>query len=175
MRAAPVKIIITQRSAAEPNGSTPAQPEDGREEEREEHDVKKVAIIVTRGAYNNLLQACEFARIAAESGVRVSVLFRDEAVARLSVEKVGTIVLSEAFKGRESKVRDMLEEEKRSDLPGLLREIKERGEAKFSVCERSLQLFEITIEKLIPELDEVQAVEAFWKEEVMTADQVMTF
>lgn len=137
--------------------------------------MKKVAIIVTRGAYNNLLQACEFARIAAESGVRVSMMFRDEAVARLSMDRVGHIVLSEAFKGRESKVCDMLEEEKRHDLPALLREIKERGDAKFSVCTRSLQLFEITIDKLIPELDEVQAAESFWKEEVMTADQVMTF
>lgn len=137
--------------------------------------MKKVAIIVTRGAYNNLLQACEFARIAAESGVQVSLLFRDEAVARLDVGKVRDLVLSEAFKGRESKVRDMLAEEKRDDLPALLREIKERGDAKFSVCDRSLRLFDVTIEKLIPELDEVQAAEAFWKEEVMTADQVMTF
>ena len=164
-----MKIVVKKSSGSEPKDTSRAQPQ------QEVNDVKKVAIILTRGAYNNLLQACEFARIAAESGVQVSMFFRDEAVARLSVEKVGDVVLSEAFKGRESKVRDMLQEEKRDDLPALLREIKERGDAKFSVCERSLRLFEITIDKLIPELDEVQAVEAFWKEEVMTADQVMTF
>ncbi len=164
-----MKIIIKTSSESEPNESSRVQ------REHEVKDVKKVAIIVTRGAYNNLLQACEFARIAAESGIQVGILFRDEAVARLSVDTVRDVVLSGAFKGRESKVREMLGEEKRDDLPALLREIKERGDAKFSVCERSLRLFEITIEKLIPELDEVQAAEAFWKEEIMTADQVMTF
>ncbi len=164
-----MKIILKKSSGSEPKESSRAQ------RGQEVKDVKKLAIIVTRGAYNNLLQACEFARIAAESGVQVSLLFRDEAVARLSVEKVRDIVLSNAYKGRESKVREMLEEQKRDDLPALLREIKERGDAKFSVCERSLRLFEITIDKLIPELDEVQGAEAFWKEEVMTADQVMTF
>ncbi len=164
-----MKIIIKTSSESEPNESSRVQ------REHEVKDVKKVAIIVTRGAYNNLLQACEFARIAAESGIQVGILFRDEAVARLSVDTVRDVVLSGAFKGRESKVREMLGEEKRDDLPALLREIKERGDAKFSVCERSLRLFEITIEKLIPELDEVQATEAFWKEEIMTADQVMTF
>ncbi len=164
-----MKIIINTSSESEPNESSRVQ------REHEVKDVKKVAIIVTRGAYNNLLQACEFARIAAESGIQVGILFRDEAVARLSVDTVRDVVLSGAFKGRESKVREMLGEEKRDDLPALLREIKERGDAKFSVCERSLRLFEVTIEKLIPELDEVQAAEAFWKEEIMTADQVMTF
>ncbi len=164
-----MKIIIKTSSESEPNESSRVQ------REHEVKDVKKVAIIVTRGAYNNLLQACEFARIAAESGIQVGILFRDEAVARLSVDTVRDVVLSGAFKGRESKVREMLGEEKRDDLPALLREIKERGDAKFSVCERSLRLFEMTIEKLIPELDEVQAAEAFWKEEIMTADQVMTF
>lgn len=166
-----MKIIVRKDkdSGSDPkaSGRTP------REEEVK--DVKKVAIIVTRGAYNNLLQACEFGRIATESGVQVSLLFRDEAVARLSIDRMRDLVLSEAFKGRESKVRDMLQEEKRDDLPALLREIKERGDAKFSVCERSLRLFEITIDKLIPELDEVQGAEAFWNEEVMTAEQVMTF
>lgn len=161
--------MVKKSSGSEPKKSTRAQPQ------HEVKAVKKVAIIVTRGAYNNLLQACEFARIAAESGVQVSMLFRDEAVAQLNINKVRDIVLSEAFKGRESKVRDMLQEEKRDDLPALLREIKERGDAKFSVCERSLRMFEVTTDKLIPELDEVQAAEAFWREEVMTADQVMTF
>jgi len=31
------------------------------------------------------------------------------------------------------------------------------------------------VERLIPELDEVQRIEAFWKEAVANADQVLTF
>lgn len=153
----------------------PSRRGEGEGDKQGEPDVKKLAIIVTRGGYNNLLQACELARIAAESGVQVSLFFRDEAVARLTVDKMQDVVLSEAFKGREFRVRELLHEAKQDDLPALLREVKERGDAKFSVCRRSLGLFEIRLEKLIPELDEVQTAEAFWKEEVSTADQVMTF
>jgi predicted peroxiredoxin len=46
---------------------------------------------------------------------------------------------------------------------------------KFSVCRDSLESFELTVEQLLPELDEVQKAEAFWREEVAQADQVLTF
>ncbi len=137
--------------------------------------MKRLAVIISRGSYNNLLQACELARIAAESGTRVSVFFRDEAVARMTLGKVHHMVLSESFKGRESAVQDLLRERKLHDLPAILRGIKEKGDAKFSICRDSLDYFDITVDALIPELDEVQRAEAFWKEEVVPADQVMTF
>jgi peroxiredoxin family protein len=132
-------------------------------------------MIVTGGAYNNLLQACQLARIAVESGTRVSLLFRDEAVARLTVDKVQELALTEGYRGREVKVRNLWKDRKLHDLPLLLRELKERGDAKFSVCRDSLEYFDIPVQKLIPELDEVQRVDAFWKEEVAQADQVLTF
>lgn len=137
--------------------------------------MKKLAMIVTRGAYNNLLQACELAKIAAASGVQVSILFRDEAAAKLTIDKVKELTFSDAYRGRESKVREMLRERKQNDLPTILREIKEKGDAKFSICRSSMEYFELRVEHLIPELDEVQAAEAFWKEEVAQADQVLTF
>ncbi|WP_447975323.1 DsrE family protein [Nitrospira sp. Kam-Ns4a] len=137
--------------------------------------MKKLAVIVTRGAYNNLLQACELVRIAAEGGAQVSVLFRDEAASKLTQEKVKEITLSDAYRGRESRVRELLRQRARHDLPALLRQIKEKGDAKFSVCRESVELFDIDIRQLIPELDEVQRAEAFWREEVAQADQVLTF
>jgi len=137
--------------------------------------MKQLAIIITRGTYNNLLQACQLARIAVASGTRVSILFRDEAVARLAVEKVQELTLGEGYRGREVKVRNLWTDRKLHDLPLLLREIKEKGDAKFSICRDSLEYFDIPVQKLIPELDEVQRVEAFWKEEVAPADQVLTF
>jgi peroxiredoxin family protein len=132
-------------------------------------------MIVTGGAYNNILQACQLARIAVESGTRVSLLFRDEAVARLTVDKVQELALTEGYRGREVKVRNLWKDRKLHDLPLLLRELKEKGDAKFSVCRDSLEYFDIPVQKLIPELDEVQRVDAFWKEEVAQADQVLTF
>jgi peroxiredoxin family protein len=137
--------------------------------------LKTLAMIVTRGTYNNILQACQLARIAVESGTRVSILFRDEAVARLTIEKVQELTFTEAYRGREVKVRNLWKERKLHDLPLLLREIKEKGDAKFSICRDSMEYFDIPVEKLIPELDEVQRVEAFWKEAVAHADQVLTF
>lgn len=137
--------------------------------------MKKLAVIVTRGAYNNLLQACQVVRVAAESGAQVSVLFRDEAASRLSHDKVQEITLSEAFRGRESRVREQLRERKLNDLAAILREIKEKGDVKFSVCRDSMELFSMKVEQLIPELDEVQKLDAFWKEAVSEADQVLTF
>lgn len=137
--------------------------------------MKKLAVIVTRGSYNNLLQACELVRIAAAAGTQVSVLFRDEAASKLTTDKVKDLAFSTAYKGRESKVRDMLRERKRNDLSTILREIKETGDVKFSICRDSIEYFELTVEQLLPELDEVQKAEAFWKEEVAQADQVLTF
>jgi peroxiredoxin family protein len=137
--------------------------------------VKKLAMIVTRGAYNNLLQACQWARIAAEAGAQVSVLFRDEAAAKLTQNRVKEMAFTEAYRGRESKVREQLRERKLDDLPAILREIKAKGDAKFSVCRDSIEYFDVTVEQLIPELDEVQKSEAFWKEEVADADHVLTF
>jgi len=137
--------------------------------------MKTLAMIVTRGTYNNLLQACQIARTAVESGTRVSVFFRDEAVARLALDTVHELTFTEAYRGREVKVRNLLKERKLHDLPLLLRELKEKGDAKLSVCRDSMEFFDLPVEKLIPELDEVQRAEAFWKEAVAKADQVLTF
>jgi peroxiredoxin family protein len=137
--------------------------------------MKQLAMIITRGTYNNILQACQLARIAVESGTRVSILFRDEAVARLTVDKVQELTFTEAYRGREVKVRNLWKDRKLHDLPLLLREIKDKGDAKFSVCRDSIEYFDIPVEKLISELDEVQRVEAFWKEAVAQADEVLTF
>jgi peroxiredoxin family protein len=137
--------------------------------------MKKLAVIITGGSYNNLLQACELVRVAAAAGTRVSVLFRDEAASKLTTETVKTLTFSETYRGRESRVRELLRERKLDDLPTILREIKGEGDVKFSVCRDSIEYFELGVDRLIPELDEVQRVGAFWKEAVAEADQVLTF
>jgi peroxiredoxin family protein len=137
--------------------------------------VKTLAVIVTRGTYNNLLQACELVRSAALAGTRVSVLFRDEAAGKLTHDKVKELSFSEGYRGREARLRELLRERKLHDLPAILRETKEKGDVKFSVCRDSVEYFDLRVEQLISEVDEVQSVDAFWKEEVASADQVLTF
>ena len=56
-----------------------------------------------------------------------------------------------------------------------LKNCKEAGDIKFSAFRDSVGYFGISVEELIPELDEVQKAEAFWKEAVSEADQILTF
>ena len=137
--------------------------------------MKKVAVIITRGGFNNLLQACEWITLAAASGIEVSGYFRDEAAGRMSQTKIKELTMSPDYRGREATVRDLLRQEDKADLSKLLQNAKESGNVKLSVCKDSLRYFELKPEDLIPELDEVQTAEAFWKEAVIPADQVLTF
>lgn len=137
--------------------------------------MKKVAVIVTRGGFNNLLQACEWIGVAATSGMEVSGFFRDEAAGRMTQGKVKELTMSDGYRGREAQVREKLRHAGKEHLPKLMQQAKETGNVKFSVCKDSLEYFDIKVEELIPELDEVQSAENFWKESVVSADQVLTF
>ncbi len=137
--------------------------------------MKKIVVIITRGGFNNLLQACEWIDQAAKSGIEVTGYFRDEAAGRMSRSKIKEMTMSEGWRGRETLVRSLLRDENKADLSAFLQKIKETGNVKFSVCKDSVRYFDMRVEDLIPELDEVQTLEAFWKEAVLPADQVLTF
>lgn len=137
--------------------------------------MKKVVVIVTQGSFNNLLQACEFIRLAASNNNQVSVLFRDESVARMALNNVKEIGFSEGYRGREAKMKEMLAKEKMDDLQILLRDVKESGDVKFSICRESLRYFDLKVESLIPEIDEVQTAESFWKQEIESSERILTF
>jgi peroxiredoxin family protein len=140
-----------------------------------EQSVKKVAVIITRGGWNNLLQACEWIALAAASGMEVSGYFRDEAAGRMTNAKIKELTMSPDYRGREVLVRDLLRKENKADLSKIMQTAKENGNVKFSVCKDSMKYFDVRVEELIPELDEVQTAEAFWKEAVLPADRVLTF
>ncbi len=137
--------------------------------------MQKLAIIITRGDFNNILQTCEWITLAAASGIEVSGFFRDGAASRMSKIKIKELSLSSDYRGREATVRDILREENKVDLSELFQKAKESGNVKLSACKDSLRYFSFKPEELIAELDEVQTAEAFWKEAVLPADQVWTF
>ncbi|RMH10105.1 MAG: hypothetical protein D6704_00140 [Nitrospirae bacterium] len=112
---------------------------------------------------------------ASHDGTQVSVFFRDESVAKMTLDKAKPLTFTEGYRGREARMREYLEEQKKDDLQGLLREAKESGDVKFSICRDSIKYFGHKVEDLLPEFDEVQSLEAFWKEEILTAEQVLTF
>jgi peroxiredoxin family protein len=140
-----------------------------------EQSVKKIAVIITRGGWNNLLQACEWIALAAASGIEVSGYFRDEAAGRMTKSKIKELTMSPDSRGREAFVRDLLRQENKADLSKMMQTAKETGNVKFSVCKDSMRYFDVRVEELIPELDEVQTAEAFWKEAILPADRVLTF
>ena len=137
--------------------------------------MKKVAVIITRGGWNNLFQACEWIILAAASGMEVSGYFRDEAAGRMTRAKIKELTMSPDYRGREAFVRDLLKKENKADLSKIMQTAKETGNVKFSVCKDSLKYFDLRVEELIPELDEVQTAESFWVEAVLPADRVLTF
>jgi peroxiredoxin family protein len=137
--------------------------------------VKKIAVIITQGGWNNLFQACEWMALAAASGMEVSGYFRDEAAGRMTKAKIKELTMSPEYRGREAFMRDLLRTEGKADLSKLMQTAKDTGNVKFSVCKDSLRYFDVRVEDLIPELDEVQTAEAFWKEAILSADQVLTF
>lgn len=137
--------------------------------------MEKLAVIITRGAWNNLLQACEWIALAAASGIEVSVYFRDEAAGRMTQLKIKELTMSSDYRGREAFMRDLLKKENKADLSSIMQKAKETGNVKFSVCKDSLRYFNVKVEELIPELDEVQTAEAFWKEAILPADRILTF
>lgn len=137
--------------------------------------MKKIAVIITRGGWNNLLQACEWIALAAASGMEVSGYFRDEAASRMTKSKIKELTMSPDYRGREAFVRDLLRQENKADLSKMMQTAKETGNVKFSVCKDSMRYFDVRVEELIPELDEVQTAEAFWKEAILPADRVLTF
>ena len=82
--------------------------------------MKKLAVIVTRGGYNNLLQACEWITLAASHGVQVGVLFRDEAASKMTLNKSKELTFSDGYRGRETHVREILRE---LDMKAVVNEI----------------------------------------------------
>lgn len=132
-------------------------------------------MIITRGGWNNLFQACEWIALAAASGMEVSGYFRDEAAGRMTKTTIKELAMSSGYRGREAFIRDLVKKENKADLSKIMQSAKETGNVKFSVCKDSLRYFNVRVEELIPELDEVQSAEAFWKEAIVPADQVLTF
>jgi peroxiredoxin family protein len=106
-----------------------------------EQSVKKIAVIITRGGWNNLLQACEWMALAAASGMEVSGYFRDEAAGRMTKSKIKELTMSPDYRGREAFVRDLLRQENKTDLSKMMQTAKDTGNVKFSVCKDSIEIF----------------------------------
>ena len=137
--------------------------------------MKSFAIIVSRGSTNNFVQVLTLLMAAVHSELLVRVLFRDEAVFRLTPEGIRRHDFSAIYETIAPQVMVRLKQHDLDDLQKLLGQIKASGDVKLYACSSSLALVGLKREQLIPEIDEVRGLSAFLLEDVATADRVMTF
>ena len=137
--------------------------------------MKKLALIVSRGSHNSLVQVLTLIMAAVSSEIAVRVFFRDEAV--LKVTKVGAreVNLSDAYRGQEGAITERLTAQNLIDLPRLMRDVKEAGDVRFYVCSSSMAICGVSPKDLLDEIDEVRGLTAFLLEDVAEADRVLTF
>ncbi|MBI3996342.1 MAG: DsrE/DsrF/DrsH-like family protein [Candidatus Omnitrophica bacterium] len=136
--------------------------------------MKSLAVIVSNGSTNNLIQVLTVLMAAVHSDIKARVLFRDESLFRLTPAKINAMELSAAY-AQDSAVQQRLKKLDLTDLQKLCRDIKASGDVKYYACSSSLAICGLKKEDLIPEIDEVRGVPAFLLEDVAAADKVLTF
>ena len=136
--------------------------------------MKSLAVIVSGGSTNNLIQVLTLLMAAVHADIKTRVLFRDASVFRLTPAKINRRELSSAY-GDDPRIEQRLKQLDLADLHKLCRDIKASGDVQYYVCSSSLAICGLKQEDLIPEIDEVRGLPAFLLEDVATADKVLTF
>ena len=136
--------------------------------------MRSLAVIVSGGSTNNLIQVLTLLMASVHSEIKTRVLFRDEAVFRLTPAKINQRDFSSAY-GDGAGLEPRLKKLDLTDLHKLCRDIKASGDVKYYVCSSSLAICGLRKEELIPEVDDVRGLPAFLLEDVATADKVLTF
>ncbi len=137
--------------------------------------MKSLAMIVSGGSTNQLIQALTVLMASVHSDIKARVLFRDESVLRLTPSRINTVELSPGLAADAEGVRRRLKTLDLLDLQKLCRDIKASGDVKYYVCSSSLAISGLTQKDLIPEIDEVRGLPSFLLEDVASADKVLTF
>ena len=137
--------------------------------------MKSLAVIVSGGSTNDLIQVLTLLMAAVHSEIKTRVLFRDESLFRLTPAGINRIELSEAYAAQAQAVQARLAKHDLLDLYKLCRDIKASGDVKYYACSSSMAICGLKREDLIPEIDEVRGLPAFLLEDVAAADRVLTF
>jgi len=139
--------------------------------------MKKVAIIVSNGSFNNLFQVSTLIRaLTASLEASVRVFFRDEAVVKVTRARINELNLSDVVRPMEPEIVRRLREADFVDLQSFLRDSKEHGDdVKLFACTSSMYMYGVREEDLIPEIDGARTLTDFLLEEVSDAEKVFTF
>ena len=137
--------------------------------------MKSLAIIVSGGSTNNLIQVLTLLMASVHADIKARVFFRDESVARLMPANINKLEFSNGHTHNVAALEQRLKKLDLLDLHKLCRDIKASGDVKYYVCSSSLAISGLKREDLIPEIDEIRGLPAFLLEDVATADKVLTF
>ncbi len=137
--------------------------------------MNRLAVIVSRGELNAIVQVATLLMAAVASGVAVRVFFRDEAIYALTRDGAARLTLSEGYRGHETEVRESLERQGLANVPELFHQVKELGDARLYACSSSIAICGVKPDDLLPEIDGVRGLTAFLLEDVADADHVLTF
>lgn len=137
--------------------------------------MKRLAVIVSRGEFNSLVQVATLLLAAVGSGLAVRVFFRDEAIYKITRAGAEEMNFSPGYRGQEAAVSGRLAAQGLADLPELFRQVKELGDARLYACSSSMAICGVEPDQLLPEVDEVRGLTAFLLEDVASADRVLTF
>ncbi len=137
--------------------------------------MKTLAVIVSRGDFNSLVQVATLLMAAVGSEIAVRVFFRDEAIYKVTRAGAGEINFSAGYRGRELEVRAELARQGLADLPELFRQIKATGDARLYACSSSMAICGVKPDELLPEIDAVRGLTSFLLDDVANADRVLSF
>ena len=137
--------------------------------------MKSLAVIVSGGSTNNLIQVLTLLMASVHADIRARVFFRDESIFRLTPAAINRHEFSEGYARDPAGVAQRLKKLDLVDLHKLCRDIKASGDVKYYVCSSSLAICGLKREDLIEEIDEVRGLPSFLLEDVATADKVLTF
>ena len=137
--------------------------------------MKSLAVIVSRGSTNNLIQVVTLLLAAVHSELKVRVFFRDESLFRLTPQGIKEPVFSGGYQAQLPALARRLKQHELDDLQKLLEQIKASGDVKLYACSSSMALAGLKQEELIPEIDEMRGLPSFLLEDMASADHVLTF
>jgi peroxiredoxin family protein len=137
--------------------------------------MRTLAVIVSRGDFNSVVQAATLLMAAVGSGLAVRVFFRDEAIYKITAAGARELNLSAAHQRDADGVRGRLARQGLDDLPALFAQLKEAGDARLYACSSSMAICGVEPDQLLPEIDGVRGLTAFLLEDIAAADRVLTF
>ena len=137
--------------------------------------MRSLAIIVSGGSTNNLIQVLTLLMAAVHSKIKARVLFRDESVFRLTPAAINRPEFTGAYQHDAAGAARRAAKLDLADLHKLCRDIKASGDVKYYVCSSSLELSGLKRSDLITEIDDIRGLPTFLTEDVAKADKALTF